>query len=1345
MQKFVIFTAMAICMMVNHVVAANMKDYCQTPPFISATPAPNVLLMVDNSGSMSNLAYPASVPYNPNRLYEGYFDPEKNYALINGIFVETGSSTCEKVCAGTWSCQTHNTGTCAAKGSFGCPDNKYACCSDWGAVNCDDFGNGNYLNYQNMARIDLLRWAMTGGKPAGCNNSIQTCDPSFYGQPSASLPCDATGCTLETESGIQVKARWGRITGDDGGLLYQLKKLPVQPRIGSMYFGGTGVNRTVFIGDFTGSASYDGTNPYKNSIVALNDESPTGSTPTGPALWAAYAYLAQTGSVFGSPSPQTGGNEWKNPMYQCFDADNNGNCQGNELVQVPCAKNFIILLSDGQWNKGGIDGSVVSTCNIDTGYESSSADPVVPAYWLHKKGYINAPTNLKSSVDALYSLGLWLGGTGERSLEYVSMFGGFDTTKTWPGDMTDYPKNSCTADDCGTAGKGSPCTALPPSSSDWDKNGNNIPDTYFEAQDASNIKNQIMAIIFDILQKASSGTAVSVLSSSEGSGANLMQALFYPKRSFSNNTEVSWTSDLMNYWYYMDPFFSSMQIREDTIREAADYTLLDLKRDYITSFAYDSSQIKTLAYLWEDTAGTGSIATATAKGAVPIEDTQAIWRAGFNLWWMKPSTRNLFTSLDGTTRLPFTITNIAHLDDYLGQTASPTAANATINYVLGYDCVDATGVGCACGTAGCSTKIGRSRTVTTGVCSARKSPCDNSTDCPSGETCEQETHVWKMGDIISSTPRIMGPGYLNSFHAPPPYGYNDQSYANFIKSNDYQDRQLVFVGANDGMLHAFKLGKLLQKWSGKQWHEAAKQEGTTGAGGMGSESYAFIPKNALPYLQYFHDEDYCHIYMTDGPTTLIDASIHKPSTCTLANYWDCPKITTMKPAPLPASGYIIDYDKTSWRATLIGSMGIGGATCDAAAADPDRISTPLTVSGNPVGWSSYFALDVTNQSTPQPLWEFSHPDLGATNVGAGIVKVGGNQKRCTNNDTITCSTDTDCSAGPPGSQCITTNGKWLAILASGSTGPITSLEFKGRSDKTLKLFVLDLKTGALVRFIDTGIANAFAGSISTSAIDFEKTRSNDSGNYQDDAIYIGYVQNAASGGVLRLVINDDIDPNNWTWSKVIDNIGPVTTSVANLLDRKTGKFWLYFGEGRYFYKSDDLITRRKLFGIQEPCFDSVTNSISPTCTTTLDLLIDLQPQTTPTEFSATKKGWYIELDDAVSPNSAERVISNPTPDPLGAIYFLSFSPTDNICGFGGTTYLWALDYKTGGQVTYELQGKALVQVSTGEIKELKLSEAFTEHNHRKSVGFLGIPPVGQGIMIISNPSPIKKFMHIQEE
>ncbi|NTW57882.1 MAG: hypothetical protein HGA43_01790 [Nitrospirae bacterium] len=58
-----------------------MNSYCLTPPFVSQNISPNVLIMLDSSGSMNCLAYQSS--YVPAQFvsgnYYGYFDPTKNY------------------------------------------------------------------------------------------------------------------------------------------------------------------------------------------------------------------------------------------------------------------------------------------------------------------------------------------------------------------------------------------------------------------------------------------------------------------------------------------------------------------------------------------------------------------------------------------------------------------------------------------------------------------------------------------------------------------------------------------------------------------------------------------------------------------------------------------------------------------------------------------------------------------------------------------------------------------------------------------------------------------------------------------------------------------------------------------------------------------------------------------------------------------------------------------------------------------------------------------------------------------------------------------------------------------
>src|SRR5208283_5684018 len=91
------------------------------------------------------------------------------------------------------------------------------------------------------------------------------------------------------------------------------------------------------------------------------------------------------------------------------------------------------------------------------------------------------------------------------------------------------------------------------------------------------------------------------------------------------------------------------------------------------------------------------------------------------------------------------------------------------------------------------------------------------------------------------------------------------------------------------------------------------------------------------------------------------------------NYYDCTRVSS------------------SWRTILIGSMGLGGACRDSSAScntvsgvsGDQCVKTPVT--GN--GFSSYYALDVTNQQSPSLLWEFSNPGLGYSLAGPAIIRI----------------------------------------------------------------------------------------------------------------------------------------------------------------------------------------------------------------------------------------------------------------------------------------------------------------------------------------------------------------------
>jgi len=1234
-----------------------MNDYCAHPPFVSLSAAPNVLMVVDASGSMGWCAYnptadqrnccedAAGCGWTYNGDEEGYFDPSKvyEYNSSQGYWEQSDEDETET-----------------------CPNRE----SD---IDTDEEYRGSCLNFLYMARVDLLRWAITGGKPRSCSGGSaefepEYCDPEVWDQPGNSgkigSACNNTigGCIIETNSGIRVRAPWSRV---NEGLAFVFKDLINRPRFGVVFYSETSIrNEQVYIGDFTIPVPPDDEFPYWNLIAHLNSFDPGGYTPSGPAMWDALNYFEQDTPQYGGlDRATTFGNRWRNPQYVCDTA-------GANCVFIPCGKNFVILMSDGQWNRGNIP--VVDTCNIDTGYEMNSADPVVPAYHMHNDFINIASSNdygvdIHTRVSAVYSIGLFLGGGGERSLKNVAMHGSFDNTEnTWPGNTTGYPLDTCDdLIDCYTPGwKGSSCTPIPASSPDWDRDGDGEPDTFYSAQTAETIKEGVMAFVTDILKRTSSGTAVSILASGEGSGSNLIQAIFYPKKTIGD-TELDWVGEMQNLWYYIDPRLQYSSIREDTVPDKQ----LNLMSDYIVQFVFDPVYGDTNALRFTDSDGNG-VAEAQVD-TVGLEDVNNLWDglsgqlqgAGQLLWYrdLGTSPRAIYTTTSGSSLISFSIPYASDLQSYL-QAASVSEAEDIINYTHG---IDIAGY--------------RNRTATISA-------------------IDGTPRVWKLGDIVSSTPKGQTPLKLNDYDT----AYNDSTYKEFINSDIYKDRGMVYVGGNDGMLHAFRLGKL-------EFSNPDVEAILTGTN-LGNEEWAFIPQNALPYLKYLADQDYCHLYYVDAPPYLFDASVNIPVGCA-GNYWDC------------------DKEGNSWRTILIGGMGLGGACRNFDSTCTDCVKTPI----NGVGFSSYFALDVTDPQTPSLLWEFSDPAVGFSTTGPAIVRIGerGN------------------------------NGRWLAVFASGPTGPIdlSSYQFLGRSDQNLKLFILDLKTGTLLRTIDTGIGNAFGGSLTNTTVDVDRKNYIGSGYYQDDAFYVGYTKEVVKGmkkgwegGVLRVMTNEDIDPNNWTQpSTVIDNTGPVTTSIARLLDRTNHNLWLYFGTGRYFYKTvteiDDADSQQALYGIKEPCYSA--SGFDTSCTS--DVLInDLTNVTSigavpeeSTTISENFEGWYINLDPSTALNKAERVITNPLAAFSGAVFFTTFSPASDACAFGGDTYLWAVRYSTGGAHS-ALDGQALLQVSTGSIEEINLSTAFSEMGGRRTSAFTGIPPKGVGLSVFVRPKAIKRIQQIYE-
>lgn len=168
----------------------------------------------------------------------------------------------------------------------------------------------------------------------------------------------------------------------------------------------------------------------------------------------------------------------------------------------------------------------------------------------------------------------------------------------------------------------------------------------------------------------------------------------------------------------------------------------------------------------------------------------ALWDAGALLAARSSSSRRIFTTTDGTSLTNLTTANAASLQTLLGA-ASLAEAQSIITY-----------------TRGDSTPDSRAR---------------------SG---------WKLGDIVDSAPVMVGK----------PAGYSELPGYSAYRTAKASRREVLYVAANDGMLHCFDVAN-------------------------GTELWAYVPKDQLTNLDVLMDPGYCHNYFLNMTPAAYDLKI----------------------------------------------------------------------------------------------------------------------------------------------------------------------------------------------------------------------------------------------------------------------------------------------------------------------------------------------------------------------------------------------------------------------------------------------------------------------------------------
>jgi Tfp pilus assembly protein, tip-associated adhesin PilY1 len=443
--------------------------------------------------------------------------------------------------------------------------------------------------------------------------------------------------------------------------------------------------------------------------------------------------------------------------------------------------------------------------------------------------------------------------------------------------------------------------------------------------------------------------------------------------------------------------------------------------------------------------------------------------------------------------------------------------------------------------------------------------------------------TYRLGDIVDSSPTIVGTP-AESYDLL----YSDFSYASF-RSNYRNRRQMVYVGANDGMLHAFNGGFYVtgQASDGtttatnptayRQLPSTLKSGSplTTATQGnnwaLGQEAWAFIPENLLPHLRWLADKNYTHVFYVDGSPVVTDAQIFTSTTIT-GNSSTC-QAGSPATTDIDAKGHVC-----GWGTVMVVPFRLGGGpiavdTVGSSAAADTQTSN-----------SAYVVLDVTDpEQAPTVLGELT---TGTFTTSSPAFAVHREQS----------------------------DGKLHFLLTIGSGpadngGPSGNKTVSATAGSTLGVWVYDLanivaQSSTPVKTLSTGPANSFAGDMVAS--DFNL-------NYSSESVYFGVVTNPvaptgtppviqpSTGGLWKLDMNsgpatnadgsanppDTSDPSTWTLKQVINNGQPVTIRPTVALD-SAYRPMVYFGTGRSFTTNDD--SGKSLQGTQQQYIYGVTDN-----------------------------------------------------------------------------------------------------------------------------------------------------------
>ena len=643
----VLLPFLAMAFLINSSESADFSTYCQYPPYVFQSKLPSVMLLVSNSYSMSGFAYHTKPADSEANADDSYIPGHRYYGLFNPDFWYDSN----------WNIT--NTKTSAGKTNTG-------------------WWNGSFLNWLTMRRFDVMNKLLTGAvdlgqksqgyRSCGYDNTLFKTFPGDINAAGTNLPgrtiyvefdhnsapCSGKnlshanfyyreGSDFFNLSGQKSRKTQYSVIGDPPTLDGIIQRNLGKAQIGLAFYNEKGDGANIA----TPTKAIWGSNDY-NSLKTPSQYNGLNDQPLANALFSVAGYFAQvandsnplvsTTTLGGCTTASLCGPYYSAGQNNVLPIGNSSDPYYQHGGLSSCTKGNVIILTDGEpCSDGNLPSGLAHYaesrspfyCSTSPSDKNCVAVPLAIESGFHSATTIPMCTPQNTNVDqtdrvtgSLEDVALWAHTTDLRDTAYgnnIENSNGIQNLDIWivrafGNAQSNLLKYAAINGSFDTTSGGNP-TASPPNYS--------LEQSYFESDDPYRISSALDNIFQQLLKRATSGTAASVLASGEGSGANLVQAVFYPRRRFFDQV-IEWTGTLQNFWYYIDPFFGNSSIREDSPVQDG---VLNLVSDNTVTFFFDPVAQVTKANSYANSSSYRKRHRRTPT-VVDFEKVNSLWEAG---------------------------------------------------------------------------------------------------------------------------------------------------------------------------------------------------------------------------------------------------------------------------------------------------------------------------------------------------------------------------------------------------------------------------------------------------------------------------------------------------------------------------------------------------------------------------------------------------------------------------------------------------------------------------------------------------------------------------------------------